>query len=353
VNDDAQDVLFRPWRRAPPALGPGARVLLVGVGPHRDLDLAGDAACVAVQPWAEPARALEAVGVTVVADVPSEGGFDVALVRLDRQREAGLAGLGRALLALREGGELIAAGPVAEGALRYVEDLRGLGVPLEIDVKARCRGVRLVATAALDRDRARAWAALDAERPVLGGAFRSRPGLFSWEHVDPGSAVLAEVLPADLAGRVADAGSGWGWLAAEILARCPGVARLELLEADRRALDLAVRNLAGRPVTPHWVDATAAWPVQGLDGVVTNPPFHVGGRADPTVGQRFVARAFEALRPGGRLVLVANVHLPYERTLHETFGAWRTLAEARGFKVVEARKPEPVRAAAPRRERRG
>lgn len=356
MTDEAQDVLFRPWRRSPPTLGEGARVLLVGVDAHPDLDLVAGATLVAVQPWADRAAALQALGASVVSDVPPGGAFDAALVRIDRQREAGLAELGRALLALREGGELVAAAPVAEGGLRYVEDLQGLGVPVEVDVKARCRVVRLVAGPELDRARAQAWAALDAVRPVLGGAFRSRPGLFAWDRVDAGSAVLAEVLPRDLAGRVADAGAGWGWLAAEILARCPGVARLELIEADRRALDLAVVNLAGRPVTPHWADAAAPWPVSGLDAVVTNPPFHVGGRADPSLGQRFVQRAFEALRPGGRLVLVANVHLPYERTLHQTFGAWRTLVEQGGFKVIEAQKPEAVRpvvrSAPPARERR-
>ena len=39
-------------------------------------------------------------------------------------------------------------------------------------------------------------------------------------------------------------------------------------------------------------------------------------RADrPDVGRRFIAVAAESLKPGGRLYLVANRHLPYEACL--------------------------------------
>lgn len=340
--DEALDVLFRPWRASPPAFVPEDRVLFVGVDPHPDLDLALPARRVAVQPWRGPAQALEGSVEEVHAEFPEQGGFASALVRIDRQRECGLAELGRAMLALRPGGELIAAAPVREGGLRYVEALRELGVEVEVDVKARCRIARLVAGPGLDRARLAAWAALDAERPVLDGSFVSRPGLFGWDQVDGGSVALAKALPADLTGHVADAGSGWGWLARQALDRCPGITRIELLEADQRALALSLRNLEGRPVRGHWSDATEAWPVSGLDAVISNPPFHDRGHADPAIGQAFVTRAFSALRPGGRLFVVANVHLPYEGVLREHFGSFRTLGPPGGFKVLEATKPEPV-----------
>ena len=46
--------------------------------------------------------------------------------------------------------------------------------------------------------------------------------------------------------------------------------------------------------------------------------------------------AAQSLRPGGRLLLVANRHLPYEATLVQAFGSLRVLAEGGGFKVIEA-----------------
>ena len=96
-------------------------------------------------------------------------------------------------------------------------------------------------------------------------------------------------------------------------------------------------NLAGRAnVAFHWHDVT-----QGLsthyDTIVMNPPFHAQSRADrPDLGRRFIEVAAQALRPRGRLVLVANRHLPYEAVLGERFAQVRVLEDTGGFKVLEA-----------------
>ena len=95
-------------------------------------------------------------------------------------------------------------------------------------------------------------------------------------------------------------------------------------------------------------DVTAGIEAQ-YDFIVTNPPFHTPSRADrPDIGQRFIAVAAQALRPGGRMWLVANRHLPYEQILNESFGQVRVAAERDGFKLIQATKASktatPVRA---------
>jgi 16S rRNA (guanine1207-N2)-methyltransferase len=155
--------------------------------------------------------------------------------------------------------------------------------------------------------------------------------------------LLAAHLPDDLHGRVADLGAGYGYLATQVIACCPQVTAIDLYEAEARALEPARLNLAraqqasGREVAVevHWHDVTAGLNVR-YDAIVSNPPFHQG-RADlPELGRAFIARAADALVPEGRLLLVANRHLPYETLLTARFGEVRTLVEQGGFKVIAA-----------------
>ncbi len=71
--------------------------------------------------------------------------------------------------------------------------------------------------------------------------------------------------------------------------------------------------------------------------MVSNPPFHDGKDGDPEIGRGFIRAARAALVPGGRLLLVANRHLPYETAIDATFKGRATVAETRAFKVIEAR----------------
>ncbi|WP_163545134.1 methyltransferase, partial [Klebsiella pneumoniae] len=59
--------------------------------------------------------------------------------------------------------------------------------------------------------------------------------------------------------------------------------------------------------------------LKALDFVVMNPPFHDGGAEDKALGQAFVRRAADLLKPRGTCWLVANRHLPYEAVLAPLF----------------------------------
>ncbi|MDX2290023.1 MAG: class I SAM-dependent methyltransferase [Hyphomicrobiaceae bacterium] len=175
----------------------------------------------------------------------------------------------------------------------------------------------------------------------------TQPGLFSWDRLDPGSALLATHLPT-LSGRGADLGCGIGVLARAVRQRSPEVASITLIDIDARALDMALRNVPGTGVTTLWADVRTARNLPTLlDFVVMNPPFHDGGAEDRALGQVFIAKAAGMLRPGGVLWLTANRHLPYEATLKTHFASVTPVADGGGYKIVCAEKA----ARAPRLDR--
>ncbi len=281
-------------------------------------------------------NALAAAGFAAQAEV-AETGFDYALVLVSKHKAAALADLARAHAMVKPGGLLLAAGRGDAGG--------------QVVAKAAAKAFAEVGQASKHHCRVfwlrrgdpppvlEAWRAGAEMRHVAAIGAVSAPGVFGWDKIDKGSALLAETLDARIAGRVADFGAGWGYLSREILARCPGVARLDVVEAEHAALAAARRNLAapeGVELAFRWHDV-AAEPGLGLyDWVVTNPPFHEGKAGDPDIGRAFIRAARMALAPKGRMLLVANRHLPYETAIAAAFRAQRVVAETPAFKVIEA-----------------
>ena len=218
-------------------------------------------------------------------------------------------------------------------------------------------------------------------------------GMFSSDGPDKGSRLLIEHFDDRIRGHVADIGAGWGYLSKEVLKRSNKVKTLDLFEADYASLEAAKLNLLGKapffplssvshsssssglsrgsnegayttdpPLDPldkpeddagigtkadesggiptsfnfHWSDVTSEFPKKPYDWVIMNPPFHSGRATVPGLGQRFIEVAASTLPRGGRLLMVANNHLPYEIVLEKCFHRFETLTEHDGFKVIEA-----------------
>ena len=73
-----------------------------------------------------------------------------------------------------------------------------------------------------------------------------------------------------------------------------------------------------------------------LDFVIMNPPFHTGKKNDIGLGLNFIQNAAHHLRKGGVLMMVANVHLPYENHLKSLFSNFDIIAQKSGFKIIRA-----------------
>ncbi len=171
--------------------------------------------------------------------------------------------------------------------------------------------------------------------------------LFAPEKQDAGTALLGENLPDKMPGkRGADLGAGDGALMHFLLPKIAPSTKIDLFEADHDALQVACHTFEKEEKATvtfhfafHWHDVTAGLAGHGpYDWIVTNPPFHDLWGEDRSLGLKFIEAAAKVLKPGGRLYLVANRHLPYEATLSGLFATHETLAEIGGYKVIAARK---------------
>jgi 16S rRNA (guanine1207-N2)-methyltransferase len=288
-----------------------------------------------------PAHDAIAAAAGRVAARVEDGRFALAVVHATRSRAETLGDVARAFGLLAEGGVLALDGAKTDGIESLARTIAAAVPEAGRFVKAHGRVAwfrRPDAAPAAFAD----WAAAARPARTPDGPL-TVPGAFSPEGPDPGSLRLAaafdRVTPK---GRVADLGAGWGFLSlAALAAGGAGVTAIDLYEAEARALDAARANLADEPRAGfHWADVTTLGrQAAGYDLVVTNPPFHQGRAAEPALGAAFIAAAARILKPGGRLLLVANRQLPYEGPLAAAFAKTERLSEDGAYKTFLAERP--------------
>jgi len=242
--------------------------------------------------------------------------------------------LGLALRALSPGAPFLVLAPKDKGGGRLAKELAELGCIAHETAKRHHR----ICAAAASHDPEAVEAAIAAGAPRFSESLGlwTQPGVFSWDRIDPGSALLIRHLP-EFSGRGADFGCGLGLLAHKIL-RSTRVSQLTLIDIDRRAVELCRRNVDDSRIALLWADVRAVAGLDSLDFVVMNPPFHEAGAENRALGLAFIDKAAAVLRKGGLCWLVANRHLPYEAALARHFRESRAVADEGGYKIIEARK---------------
>jgi 16S rRNA (guanine1207-N2)-methyltransferase len=170
-------------------------------------------------------------------------------------------------------------------------------------------------------------------------AFQSCAGMYGYEKIDKGAALLMDTIPDDIRGAVADFGCGYGYLSHRLLKQCRKVKQLHCLDADYRAIMAIKQNMSAAqiPVSYHWTDLRRKMvKMPPLDTIIMNPPFHDGKQAQSLIGIGFIKTASLCLKKNGRLWMVANTHLPYEQALAEYFYKFEIVTTQAGFKIIRA-----------------
>lgn len=281
-------------------------------------------------------------------DVP--GLFDVVLMALPKGRDLARLYVLAAFRALRDGGRLYLAGANHAGIKSAIGDAEALFGPSTLLAYRRSNRVVQFIKEPSDEPLPEAYRVpgLEAgtyqrfEVAVQGHTYavRSRPGVFSWQGLDPGTAMLLESLEVRASDEVLDVGAGYGIIGLHAAQRV-GADHVTLVDVDLLAIDSAKQTLQANGVEGVEMllgDGVAAAGEREFSLIVSNPPFHSGHAKEAEMVHALIDDAQRALRPRGRLVLVANRFLPYNRLLERVFGPVETLAQDARYHVLSATK---------------
>lgn len=267
--------------------------------------------------------------------------FAQSFVKLSRHKDVNRLRVAQAWAFTKEGGYIVVSGDKTEGVEALIKELK---THLALDgVLPKSHGKVFWLKRGNDGAPPVTWLA-GAEPSQNKDGYATFAGVFSADRIDEGSKLLAEHLDGTAKGRVADLGAGWGYLSKQVLESSPNIEQLDLFEAEAAALEAAKLNVTDQRAVFHWEDVTN---LSGFDGsfdqVISNPPFHETRKSEPALGQKFIEKAARILKGSGRLLLVANRQLPYERSLEQGFRSVEKLAESKGYKVIVARNPRPIK----------
>lgn len=187
-------------------------------------------------------------------------------------------------------------------------------------------------------------------RPLLNHGGRplfTKPGLFGWDRIDAGSALLATQLPALCArlgvpGSVLDLGCGYGLLA--LAARAAGARTITATDNCAAALAACARNFAEHGIDGAVMPSDCAAEIAArFDLVLCNPPHHRGFAADQGLTARFFRAAADHLDSRGAAVFVTHRAVPTARLAAACFAHAELLASADHFQVYLLQRPRAVR----------
>lgn len=175
--------------------------------------------------------------------------------------------------------------------------------------------------------------------PVAGRTLdlATNAGVFSRARLDPGTAVLLEIVPPPpAAGDLLDLGCGYGPIALSMAVQAPG-AVVWAVDVNERARELCAANAAAAGAANVRVRAPDDVPA-GLRfaRIASNPPVRVGKEVLHELLGRWLGR----LEPQGEAYLVVQKHLgsdSLQRWLIERGWPTDRIASRRAFRVLRCR----------------
>lgn len=185
----------------------------------------------------------------------------------------------------------------------------------------------------------------DSDYPLLRqldtlGNLYSKPGLFGWNKIDTGSALLAGQIASHLPSgdcRAVDLGCGYGYLSVRLAEAASPTQSLfiEATDNNAAAIKACEKNFDSRGITGRVIAGDAGSEIDNTsaDLLLCNPPFHQGFSVEGDLTDRFLAQAARILRNGGTALFVVNEFIPLGKKAQASFRRVNLLCKEKGFCV--------------------
>lgn len=149
--------------------------------------------------------------------------------------------------------------------------------------------------------------------------YQQYKGVFSGNHIDYATQFLLTHINVDhTPTRILDLASGNGVIAKELSKKWPS-ANYHLVDDSELAVASAQLNFSGDNVTHLCENQLTDFENNYFDLIVSNPPFHFEHDININVPITLFSQAYDKLKDGGELQLVANTHLNYATHLVKLF----------------------------------
>lgn len=165
----------------------------------------------------------------------------------------------------------------------------------------------------------------------------SKPGLFGWNKIDEGSALLVQHILAEFQHRPApenilDLGCGYGYLT--LMTASIAAKKRVLTDNNAAALLAAKANCDAQHLSADIVAADAGNTIsETFDLILCNPPFHQGFGTDGDLTDKFLQQAKRLLSNKGTAFFVVNQFIPLEKKAAHLFGDITLLEKNKGFRI--------------------
>jgi 16S rRNA (guanine1207-N2)-methyltransferase len=159
----------------------------------------------------------------------------------------------------------------------------------------------------------------------------SRPGVFSHRRIDTGARRLIDAMEIAPQARVLDIGCGSGVVALAAACRAEGV-QVHAADSNARAIECTQRGAALNGLENISTELNADGNYLGAGGydlALANPPYYAGFR----IARHFLLAGQNALRPGGRILIVAKRAGWYYENMPEWYDAV-AVSQQKGYTLI-------------------